>query len=255
MPSRNFSPLISVVLTTKDRPRFLSLALAYYRYQTYSQKELIVIDDGEVSPADPRAVKAAGGRLVRVGSGTPLGAKLNVGIENAKGAWCQKMDDDDWYAPDFLSQMAAAIARNRGTVCRPVLAFIAPFLFFDVAGWKIRRSTGNNLPGATLLFERADAQQRPFRPLPRDEDVWFLKDQISAGSTPLPVHALESFLAVRHSGGGADRDHTWIHQSDGRTLETYLAERPLHRSPEGLLPDWALAVYSEVRRELAAKLS
>src|SRR5688500_4978455 len=95
------APLVSVILTTRDRPRLLSVALACYRHQTYPNRELVVVDDGAEFPADAAAVAAVGGRLVRAEPGTPLGSKLNQGASVAQGLLCQKMDDDDWYAPRF----------------------------------------------------------------------------------------------------------------------------------------------------------
>ena len=248
-----FAPLVSVVLTTRDRPRLLPVALACYRQQSYRQRELIVVDDGEMFPVAPRSLEAVDGRLIRVSPGTPLGAKLNRGVQAARGELCQKMDDDDWYAPDFLRSMVSALVESRRTVCRPAIAFLARFLFFEVARWEVRQSLNNNVPGATLLFAREDWAQRPFRALPYDEDTWFLLDQLRCGLSDVPVEALESFLAVRHRGSTRDRGHTWVRQWDGTTLEDYLKQRPLyHRRPEDLLPDWALAVYREIRQELLA---
>jgi glycosyltransferase involved in cell wall biosynthesis len=245
------APAVSVVLTTRNRPRFLSVALACYRHQTYPRRELIVVDDGDEFPVDEAAVDAAGGRLVRVEPGTPLGTKLNRGVEAARGPLCQKMDDDDWYAPRFLETMVAAFLADRREVCRPSIAFLMPFLFFDVARWEVRRSIAVNAPGATLLFAREEWEARPFRPVRYDEDVWFLLDQLRLGAAALPVRAPELFLAVRHQGVGRDRGHTWTHQGDGEQLEAYLARRPLREGgPEALLPDWALAFYRELRREL-----
>src|SRR5579875_774722 len=99
-------PLVSVILTTRDRPRFLDIALACYAHQTYPDRELIVVDDGQEFPADPDRVAAAGGKLVRVPPGTPLGTKLNAGVREARGVLCQKMDDDDWYAANFMEKLA-----------------------------------------------------------------------------------------------------------------------------------------------------
>ena len=240
-----------MVLTTRDRPHFLQVALACYQHQTYPQRELIVIDDGDQFPADALSVEAAGGRLIRMPADTPLGTKLNRGVEEARGWLCQKMDDDDWYGCRFVETMVSAFMRSRSKVCRPAIAFLPSFLFFELARWEVRRSVGNNLPGATLLFAREDWEQRHFRALYQDEDVWFLLDQERQGLVALPVIALEDFIAVRHRGAVRDRGHTWTHQSDGRPLEDYLKQRPLyHRLPEDLLPKWALHSYQQLRKEL-----
>jgi hypothetical protein len=148
--------------------------------------------------------------------------------------------------------MIARRREARQNVCRPTIQFVSPFLFFDVARWEIRRSIRNNAPGATLLFAREDWQERPFRPLPQDEDVWFYKDQQSIGTAAVPVTDSEIFVAVRHAGSKGDRGHTWTHQGDGRTMEEYLKQRPLDRRPEDLLPAWAIAVYREIQEELLA---
>jgi hypothetical protein len=174
----------------------------------------------------------------------------------AGGRWCLKMDDDDWYGPRFLNFMMSAVAEHRAAVCRPAVAFLMPFLFFEVERWEVRQSLVNNLPGATLVFATEDWQHRRFRPLFQDEDMWFLRDQTRVGAVVLPVRspgALDSFLAVRHHRTVIDRGHTWTQQVDGRPLEEYLREeRPLYKSPEELLPDWALGFYRDLRTELLA---
>lgn len=251
MPPEQEKPLVSVILPTRDRPRLLSLALDYYRYQTWPRRELIVVDDGELFPADPDAIESLDGRLIRMPPGTPLGTKLNAGVEQANGDLCQKMDDDDWYAPTFMERMTTDLLESHAVICRPTVAFLMPFLFFEVARWEIRQSHANNAPGATLLFSRDAWEMRPFRPLFQDEDVWFFLDQIRWGATILPVRALECFLAVRHRGSVGDRGHAWTHQHNGRTLEDDLQLRPLHdRRPEEIVPDFAVKVYRELRQEL-----
>jgi len=240
-------PFVSVILTTRDRPSLLPVAIACYRQQTYPHRELIVVDDGERFPVDAAVLDAVGGRLIRAAPGTPLGAKLNLGIDAAHGSLCQKMDDDDWYAPGFLASMVSALMEHRRKVCTPAFAFMMPFLFFELARWEIRRSISSNVPGATLLFSRDDWAHRPFRAVRFDEDTWFVLDRIRDGLTPVPVQCLESFLAIRHGSGARDRGHTWVHQSNGQTLESYLQERPLyHRRPEDLLPDWVLTIYRQL---------
>jgi glycosyltransferase involved in cell wall biosynthesis len=246
--SHHLQPAVTVVLTTRDRPRLLPLALAGYRQQTYRNRELIVVDDGEQFPADEAAIAAVGGRLLRLPPGTPLGSKLNAGIACARGQFIQKMDDDDWYGPAFLAAMTGALAASWEIACQPALVFLSPFLFFDIARWEIRLSHGGHLPGATLLFPRDLWEERPFLPLPGDEDVWFFLDHTRRGAFTVMTAALETYLAVRHTGLAADRGHTWTHQGTGERLDEYIRRLESYgRPPEALLPEWALAAYRAIR--------
>jgi glycosyltransferase involved in cell wall biosynthesis len=251
MTSRADVPLVSVVLTTRDRPMFLDLALEYFRRQTYPHRELIVVDDGEHYPAERDAVAQRGGRLVRLESPAPLGTKLNEGLELARGTWCAKWDDDDYYGERYLETMVGEVLAQRKEVCAPLVAFLSPFLFFDVASWQVRRSP--NVPGATLFFAREDWEHRPFRgTLFNNEDVWFVRDQGRTGASVLPVHRPPIFMAVRHSGAPAAHGHTWTHHGDGVPLEQHLHSYPVYCTPEAVLPAWALARYRGLRRELPA---
>jgi len=241
-------PRVSVVLTTRDRPRFLQIALRCFAAQTYPNRELVIVDDGIEFPVNEALAASAGARLVSVNHGASIGAKLNAGIEAASGPLCQKMDDDDWYAPDFLETMLAYRTEALKDVYRPMMTFVMPFLFFELDRWEIRRSIDQNVPGATLMFDRDDWLEQPFRNLERDEDVWYFHDQRRLGRDINPVDRVEIFLAVRHHGVTGDRGHTWTHQHGRQTLEEYLQSRPLHdRQPEDLLPDWALHSYRKMR--------
>jgi glycosyltransferase involved in cell wall biosynthesis len=246
-------PLVSVILTTRDRPRLLPVALACFEHQTYANRELIVVDDGASYPANLPATEASSIMHIRLASGTPLGIKLNHGVDAARGSLCMKMDDDDWYGPDYLQSSVSALLASRRYVCVPAVVFHLGFLFFDLRTWRIHESAGYNAPGATLLFAKDDWRRRPFRPLPTDEDVWFYRDQIKAGAMPLPIDSKETFVAIRHRGHAGTFGHTWTHQLDGVTLEQYLEERPEYpRRPDELFPEWAVSIYRSIHAELTA---
>jgi glycosyltransferase involved in cell wall biosynthesis len=191
-------PLVSVVLATHERPRFLPLALACYRHQTYPNRELIVVDDGAEFPVAAVEVAGCGGRLLRFEPGTPLGAKMNLGLRQAAGPLCLKMDDDDWYAPEFLETLVQSRLEYEAEHGAPGVTCLAPFLFFDLGRWEVRVSHETQFGGATLLFDRRAWEMRPFRPVPRRVDTWFLRDQSGAELHVQPVTALETFLQVRH---------------------------------------------------------
>ncbi len=237
-------PLVSMILTTRDRPRFMEMALACFEHQDYPNRELIVVDDGDQHPVDESAVARLGGAVIRTEPGTPLGSKLNLGCDAARGMLCQKMDDDDWYGPGFESTMVQALLSRWGDACSPALAVLTPFRFFDLARWEVRQTPVGNVPGATLLFPRQDWRDHPFRPLPGDEDVWFFLDQIEHGSTAVRVPATDHYMAVRHRGLGTDRGHTWVNQWTGQALEEDLLELDIvPGGPDAHLPEWALEFY------------
>lgn len=232
-------PFVSVVLATYERPEFLPIALGCFGQQTYADRELIVVDDGATHPVPEQAVRAAGGRLIRLEPGTPLGTKMNVGVKAARGPLCLKMDDDDWYAAEFLERMVAGRSAAMLDRCAPAVAFIDTALLFDLERWEIREADENHLAGGTLLFAREDWEAVPFRALPRAVDFWFVIDCIVSNMRVHRIAAIESYIQVRHGRG-----HLWTAQLDGTSVEASMLEQPLFTpGPEALLPAWALAIY------------
>jgi glycosyltransferase involved in cell wall biosynthesis len=248
VPEGHELPLVSVIMTTRDRPGLLSIALECYRRQTYPHRELIVVDDGGAFPADADAVAAAGGHLIRVPEGTSLGAKLNRGASEARGPLCQKWDDDDWYAPRFLETMVYAYLRHNAVIRRPTIAYQRRSLWFDLERWQVQDWPIEELAGGTLLFAREDWEKHPFRPVRRSEDVWFAVDQMKADASLALVADGTSYVYVRHNGS-SDRANVWAHWFDGQPVETYLRAQASERhDPAEIFPDWALSVYATLER-------
>src|SRR5438045_4215489 len=133
-------PLVSCVLVTRDRPGFFRQALRCFAAQDYPNKELIVVDDGG-TPVDTLCDGVPGVRYLRLEEFRPTGTKLNLGVDAARGDILQKLDDDDYYAPGFLSSAAARLARARRSdalvcwCCFAVLIAGEPRLYFSGHGW------------------------------------------------------------------------------------------------------------------------
>jgi glycosyltransferase involved in cell wall biosynthesis len=243
-------PLVSVILATRDRPRLLPLALECYSEQTYPNRELIVVDDGAIAPADSRLVAEAGGRLFRLDPNLfiPIGTKLNYGVQEARGTLCQKMDDDDWYAPHFLEAMVSALI-DCGYGLRPrTLACLSPWLVFDLGEWTLRRTPDGVFSGATLIFARQDWKVHPFRDIPGNEDYQFLWDQAAYGVGAVYVQGIEAYVTIRHDGAQGQRGHMWHRGYRGLPLQEEMQAWPVHhRPPESFLPERALKLYRELR--------
>jgi len=96
-------PIVSVVLPVYNAGAVLAQALASIFQQTFRDWELILIDDGSTdrclagfSSADSRV------RLIRDGTNRGLAARLNQGIDLARGSYLARMDHDDIAYPRRL---------------------------------------------------------------------------------------------------------------------------------------------------------
>lgn len=208
-------PLISCVLVTRDRPGFFRQALRCFLAQDYPNKELVVVDDGGTRVGEWCA-GVPGVTYIGLDRTTPTGSKLNIGIDAARGDILQKLDDDDFYAPGFLSTAAAALARTRRPdplvvwCCFAVLIAGEPRLYFSGHGWK---------SGGTLCFRRALWRKTPFRDLYASSDSWFIRDNDPAITR---VCDPAKYLVVRHGA------NTWRHIQGYASADAYFR---LHRYP------------------------
>lgn len=109
----NQPPAVSVVMPVYNAAAHLPAALDSMLAQTFADFELIVLDDG--STDDTGALLAAyAGRDARVrlaGSAENQGliARLNQGLEQARGRYIARMDGDDTSRPERLARQVALL--------------------------------------------------------------------------------------------------------------------------------------------------
>ena len=108
------TPRVSIVIPTLDRPALLAPTLACLTRQTFSDLEVIVIDDGGTDSDRVRAVAESFSPMVRFIRVTNAGeaAAVNKGIAAARGEYVGFLSDDDAYAPELISQAVAALDEN-----------------------------------------------------------------------------------------------------------------------------------------------
>jgi glycosyltransferase involved in cell wall biosynthesis len=106
-------PTVSVVIPVYDTEDYLPACLDSVLGQTFSDIEVVCVDDGS-SDGSPRILKeraAADERLVVLenpdGSRGP-GAARNLGIERARGDYLAFVDSDDLLAPTMLEELVSA---------------------------------------------------------------------------------------------------------------------------------------------------
>lgn len=107
------SPLVTVIVRTRDRPALLGEALASLRAQTLRDFETVVVADGGARPADETLGSSPGvAGLELIHRPPPHGRAraLNAGLEAARGRFIAYLDDDDLYRPEHLETLATFLA-------------------------------------------------------------------------------------------------------------------------------------------------
>lgn len=98
------NPLVSVVIPTYNHAHFLGRALQSVLDQTYSNWEIIVVDNHSQDDTDEVMRRFADPRiaLLKVHNKGVIAASRNMGIRAARGEWIALLDSDDWWMPNKL---------------------------------------------------------------------------------------------------------------------------------------------------------
>jgi glycosyltransferase involved in cell wall biosynthesis len=164
-------PLVSCILPTRNRPRFVIEAVRNFLAQDYPERELVVVDDGETPiacllPDDRRIVYVrATGRLT-------IGDKRNLACTRARGSIIAHLDDDDWYPPTRLSTQVHALCEEGADVVGSSDLHVIDL--HSQREWHLAHPHTGWVAGTTLVYRRELWQAHPFAPVTVGEDTRFL---------------------------------------------------------------------------------
>jgi hypothetical protein len=200
-------PTVSVVLATK-RPDQVEHALAQVRRQRGVDLELVLAPHGfEVDPG--RVAELAGDRVHTVvlpcDADMLFGDVLAAAADAAGGDLVLKMDDDDWYGPDFVTDLLLARAYSGAELVGTPseMHYLVPE---DVT---VRRGHQAELyahfvAGGTMLVDRGLLRSvGSFRSVRKYVDAQLLHAVGRAGAAIYRTHGL-GYLLRRNASG-----HTW----------------------------------------------
>ncbi len=111
--------LISVVIPNYNHAHFLGDAIASALRQSYTNSEVIIVDDGSTDHSLAVAQRFNDPRLRYLRQpNRGLSAARNTGILAAQGEYIALLDADDFWAPTYLARVHAALQaeRNWGAV-------------------------------------------------------------------------------------------------------------------------------------------
>lgn len=115
----NDTPLVSAIIATYKRAGLVSRAIESVRRQTYSNLEIIVVDDGSPDNTESvvRAIPDERIRYLRHDKNRGLPAGRNTGIRAAKGEYIAFLDDDDEWRADKIERQLRFIEKYDAVLC------------------------------------------------------------------------------------------------------------------------------------------
>ena len=109
-------PLVSVIIPAYKVARFISATLDSVLSQTFTNYEIIVINDGSPDTEELQQELAPYSHLITyiTQSNQGAGAARNAGIRAARGEFVAFLDGDDLWLPEFLQQQIDLITAGNG---------------------------------------------------------------------------------------------------------------------------------------------
>ncbi|BDC51326.1 glycosyl transferase [Bryobacterales bacterium F-183] len=165
---------ISVVIPTYNRADLLVRALRSVQSQTFTDWEIIVVDDGGTDHT-PDVIPSTVQYIYQANAGP--GAARNNGIQHATGEYISLLDSDDEYLPEHLATRLAILKRENVDLLaggfsvtgakRAVVDFYDPSKLVDLEECVV---------GGSFFGKREVFQNVPFGDLRYGEDTQFWID-------------------------------------------------------------------------------
>jgi len=200
-------PCVSVVIAT-NRPEMTDRIFKIFEAQDHSNLELILAlhGDGFEESYSHSINDEMNVTILRYPKETVFGSVLSKASAIAQGEWIAKMDDDDWYGKEHISDLLLAASYSNADL----VGKGSEFVYLTEENLTIRRDLGNSevesrtLGGGALLV-RAETLKQTYgwRELSKGVDVALIDDVVSNGGRVWRTHAF-GYLLRRTKG-----QHTW----------------------------------------------
>ena len=154
-------PLVSIIIPYYNQPEFVKEAVLSAKEQKYPNLEIIVVDDGSLTPADSLLEQSAEVTILRT-ENHGVSAARNLGFRKSSGEFLIFLDSDDRLMPGAIEAHLQALDRQPGAglsfgalkfidhggvelraahICRPRKQYFVPLLESNLIG----------SPGATMM--------------------------------------------------------------------------------------------------------
>jgi len=199
------------IITCTNRHNYLNNLFQNYSRQRYANKELIIIINNNKIPLSPYqtlAKKHKNIKIFRKPEQQSLGSCLNYAVTKCKYHTIAKFDDDDYYAPHYLTESILTLKRTKADILGKRAHYMyllgSKTLILRFANDEHRMVT--HLPGATLVFKRKVFDHVKFPNKNVGEDDLFCSRSKKKGYKVYSA-SKNNFVAIRRKNSSK---HTWI---------------------------------------------
>jgi glycosyltransferase involved in cell wall biosynthesis len=210
-------PHVSVIIPTFNRARLLRRAVLSVLNQTYTDLEIIVVDDASEDATEKLDIFASdlppkvSIRLARLDVHAGVSKARNTGVALSSGTWLAFLDSDDEWRPDKLSLQAAwheanplyRISQTQEIWIRRGVRVNAPKAYEKTQGYIFKASLERCMitPSSVMMHRDLFRESGGFNESLQaceDYDLWL---RITSGN---PVGLVNELLLIRY-GGHADQ--------------------------------------------------
>lgn len=202
-------PLVTVICVSR-RPEFMEQCFEKFQNQSYPNTELIFVTNGEgfdrarlreLIQETPRS------SAFEMESYRTLAHCLNSALSRANGDYWAKFDDDDVYAPNYLSDLMLCFSYSDAAI----VGKKSFYCYMEEDDDTLIRFPGReyqytaSVSGATFVVHRKATERIPFQPVRRGTDSVFQRQCLEAN---LKIFSADryNFILWRHKDSGK---HTW----------------------------------------------
>ena len=114
-----YNPLVSIIIPVYNGDPYLAEAIDSCLAQTYSNIEIIVVNDGSRDEGKTSLIARRYGSKIRYfeKENGGVSSALNFGISQMRGEWFSWLSHDDLYEPDKIRVQIDAVSRRNNKVC------------------------------------------------------------------------------------------------------------------------------------------
>ncbi|OBR89762.1 glycosyl transferase family 2 [Clostridium ragsdalei P11] len=202
---------VSIILAT-NKPKYASNIFSNYKRIKYPYMELIIVLNNNNLKIEDYKIKAENldnVRIFQLDESCTLGECLNFAVEKSKYDYISKMDDDDYYGTNYITDLMNAFKYTDAVITGKQSCFIY-FEYNNMLGILSpnfeNKYVSGDIAGGTITFKKEIFKDIKFRYLNKDgTDNYFLQDCDKAGKKMFSADKF-NYVYIKHKNL---KEHTW----------------------------------------------